>query len=88
MPAISIVEPSEGWRLQGFDGSAFAPLVEAPVPKPPDKKKWSWEYLQKDCKGLGLGANAPRTGVLGLFSSAPKRAWVRWSFHLDHEGFS
>ncbi len=86
--AATIVEPSEGWRLPRFDASAFAPLVEAAVPNPSDKKRWSWEYLQKNCKGLGLGVNAPRTGVLGLFSAAPTRAWVRWSFHIDHMGFS
>ncbi|WP_217917050.1 MULTISPECIES: hypothetical protein [unclassified Myxococcus] len=66
--------PPEGWRLPDFADAGFAPLVERPVPEPNSNERWRWQMLQGDATGLGL------------VSSATK-AWVRWSFHVDDEGF-
>lgn len=66
--------PPEGWRLPDFADADFAPLVERPVPEPKTNERWRWEMLQRDAKGLGLASSAPK-------------AWVRWSFHVDDEGF-
>ena len=68
-------EPPEGWQLPGFDSPDFVPLVEKPVPEPKGNESWKWQVLQREAKGLGLPSQAAR-------------AWVRWSFRLDVEGFS
>ena len=68
-------QPPEGWQLPGFDDSAFVPLVVKVVPKPQNNQSWQWESLRKVAKGLGLSSAAPR-------------AWVRWTFRLDLEGFA
>ncbi len=68
-------EPPEGWQLPGFDSPDFVPLVETPVPKPKGNDGWRWDMLQREAKGLGLPSKAAR-------------AWVRWSFRVDLEGFS
>ena len=80
----------DGWRLPGFDDSAFVPLVERAVPEPEGNLKWSWEWLQRTAKGLGLPQS---TGTKGGWLSrwrrgGTKRAWVRWKFRVDHEGFA
>jgi hypothetical protein len=86
----SMTAPPDGWRLPGFDDSAFVPLVEKDVPEPKDNKKWSWEFLCKEAKGLGLPAPpGPSKGWLSFFrDSHGDKAWVRWSFRVDDEGFA
>jgi hypothetical protein len=80
----------EGWRLPGFDDSAFVPLVERAVPEPKGNLKWSWQLLQETAKGLGLPAsNVIKAGwFAGLRRGGSQRAWVRWRFRVDHEGFA
>lgn len=68
-------EPPEGWQLPSFDSPDFVPLVEKPVPDPHGNERWRWQSLQRDAKGLGLPVKAAR-------------AWVRWRFRVDMEGFS
>jgi hypothetical protein len=68
-------EPSGPWQHPGFDGADFVPLVEKPVPEPEDDKGWSWQLLSDEVQGLALASPA-------------SRAWVRWSFRVDPEGFS
>ncbi|WP_224242198.1 hypothetical protein [Hyalangium gracile] len=68
-------QPPEGWQLPGFDDSSFVPLVEKPVSEPKGSDRWLWGMMQRNAKGLGLPSPAPR-------------AWVRWTFRLDVEGFS
>lgn len=80
--------PGDAWRLPDFDDSAYTPLVMRQVPPPDGNKKFTWEWLQKDATGLGLGAaDTPRRSWNPLRSRTPERAWVRWRFTLDHEGF-
>lgn len=75
----SITEPGEGWQLPGFDDAGFTPLVEGPVPAP-EKEKWRHEALLRyGAKGLGLPP---------LSQASAPRAWVRWTFRVDLEGFS
>lgn len=69
-------QPPDGWQLPGFDASAFVPLVAKDVPKPgKGNQSWMWDILKRDTNGLGLPSTAPR-------------AWVRWTFRVDLEGFS
>lgn len=68
-------EPPEDWTLPGFESPDFVPLVEKQVPEPQGNERWKWDILQREAKGLGLPIKAAR-------------AWVRWSFRLDMEGFS
>ncbi len=68
--------PDDAWRLPDFDDSAYTPLVEREVPAPDGNKKFKWEWLKKEATGLGLGA-----------AGTPGRAWVRWRFTVDPEGF-
>ena len=78
-----------GWRLPGFDDSGFLPLIERPVPEPKGNLKWSWEWLQETAKGLGLPESASTKGgwLSRLRRGGTRRAWVRWRFRVDHEGF-
>ncbi|QDE90370.1 hypothetical protein BHS06_16100 [Myxococcus xanthus] len=66
--------PPEGWRLPDFADAGFAPLVQRPVPEPKTNERWRWQMLEDDATGLGLASSATK-------------AWVRWSFHVDDEGF-
>ena len=68
-------EPSGPWQRPGFDAADFVPLVEKSVPAPEDDAGWNWQLLSEDVTGLALATPAPR-------------AWVRWSFRVDLEGFS
>lgn len=80
----------ERWRLLEFDDAAFVPLVERPVPEPKGNQKWSWQWLQETAKGLGLPeAAGEKSGWLSrLRQGGTRRAWVRWKFRVDHEGFA
>ncbi len=86
----SLTLPPEAWRTTGFDEAGFVDLVEKAVPQPDDRRKWTWEFLQKEAKGLGLPPSSERQPK-GWLSSwrQPKieRVWVRWRFRVDHEGF-
>jgi hypothetical protein len=82
-------DAGDAWRLPDFDDSAFAPLVEREVPAPDGNSKFLWEFLKKEATGLGLGdgAGAARFSWNPFRKRAPQRAWVRWRFTVDHEGF-
>ena len=85
----TLVGPSgDAWRLPDFDDSAYTPLVEREVPAPDGNKKFMWEWLKKEATGLGLEiAGAPRPSWNPFRKPGPRRAWVRWRFTVDHEGF-
>lgn len=53
------------WRLPGFDDSAFVALAERPVPEPKGNSEWSWEWLQRTAKGLGLPESPVTNGNAG-----------------------
>jgi hypothetical protein len=87
----TLAEPPAGdaWRLSDFDDSAYVPLVEREVPAPDGNKKFMWEWLKKEATGLGLGAaGTPRSSWNPFRKRTPRRAWVRWRFTVDHEGFT
>ncbi len=86
----SVVVPAEGWRLPGFDDAEFFDLVARDVPQPRGQKNWSWEFLRKETGGLGLPRDAATKGrrLARLLGGGTSRAWVRFSFRVDHEGFS
>lgn len=86
----TVEEPGDGWSLPGFDDSRFLDMVEANVPQPEGNAKWSWEFLQRDATGMGLPKEAqqvPRQFLSRLFVSQRPKAWVRFTFYVDHEGF-
>jgi hypothetical protein len=86
----SLTLPPDAWRTTEFDDAGFVALVEKAVPQPDDNRKWSWELLQEDAKGLGLPASSiPKAGGLLAWRRPPiERVWVRWTFRVDHEGFA
>ncbi|GHG99515.1 hypothetical protein [Comamonas sp. JC664] len=68
--------PLQGWQHPDYLDAGFEPMVALRVPKPvPDSNDWLWRSLQKEATGLGMATPA-------------RKAWVRWSFHLDDKGFS
>jgi hypothetical protein len=89
----STVAPRDGWRLKGFDDGEFVTLVAKDVPKPRDARKWSWEHLRELAQGLGLPENGAAGGLVKSWRSRLKRTnvervWVRWTFSVDHRGFT
>lgn len=86
----TLVEPAPGgaWRLPDYDDSAYAPLVEREIPAPEGNEKFMWEWLKEEAAGLGLGGPSPPRAWWNPFQrAASRRAWVRWCFTVDHEGF-
>lgn len=69
----SLSEPAGAWRSPGFDAQELEALIAAPVPEPEGNARWIVQSLGA-ASGRGLSASAPR-------------AWIRWSFSVDHEGF-
>jgi hypothetical protein len=89
----ALAPPPDGWRLTGFDDSDFVALVEKAVREPKGNEKWSWQYLQRDAKGLGLPTPDDGDSRLTRWLSALRRprierVWVRFTFRVDHEGFA
>lgn len=86
-------EGDEGWRLVEFDDGGFVPLVERPVPKPRGDTAFAWKWLQDEATGLGLPeaeeTKEARAGWLARRRAGRDvRAWVRWKFRVNHEGFA
>jgi hypothetical protein len=83
--------PPDDWQLPGFDAADFVALVEAPVPTPTGNESWLWKHLGEQAKGLGFPASASDAAggwLQRMFTRPPDRAWVRWTFRVDHQGFA
>jgi hypothetical protein len=85
---LSAPEAGDAWRLPDFEDSAYVPLVERAVPEPHGNRAFMWEWLTKEATGLGLDEpDASRPWWKPFQKRALLRAWVRWCFTVDHEGF-